>query len=114
MPAGPTRRRIEAKKGAQLEFEMFKHQAFVGGRDLHLTAKDAALAIQCDAPAGFEGSGLIRLCCAAGLCANCPDFNTPSFELTATDPINFSIVLPSLLAASVVCWILGPKSVHSS
>ena len=89
MPAGPTRRQVEAKKGAQLESDLFKQEAFVDDRDLHPTAEDAALAIPHDAPAGFEGSGLTRLCCAAGSCAKSPDFNRPSFELAATDPIKF-------------------------
>ena len=85
MPGGTTRGQIEAKKGAQLQFELFKEEAFVDDHDLHPTAKEAALSVRCGSPAGFEGSGLTKLCRSAGLCANCPDFKRPSFELTATD-----------------------------
>ena len=45
MPAGPTRRWIEAKKGAQLQFDLSKEEAFVDDQDLLPTAKEAALSI---------------------------------------------------------------------
>ena len=88
----------EVKRGAQLEFDLLKEEAFVDDHGSHPTAKDAALSTQCDSPAGFGGSGLARLCCAAGLFVNCPDFDRPSFQLTATDSIKFFLpFFPSLL-----------------
>ena len=89
LPAGQTRMQIDARRKAHFKFVLFKEQAFDGDDDLHPTGKEAALCIQCDPPAAFAGSGLTKLCCAAGNCASCPDFQRPEFELTATDPIKF-------------------------
>ena len=79
MPERTTRGQIEAKKGAQLQFDLFEEEAFVDDQDLHPTAKDAALSIQCDSPAGFEGSGLTKLKCASSKCDLCPAFKRPAF-----------------------------------
>ena len=102
---------IEARREAQLGFDLLEEGAFVAGHDLHPNAKDAALSIQRDSPAGLEGSGLMKLCCAAGWHANPPNFNRPNFEVTADDPIKFFVILPSPLAARVASWILEPSSV---
>ena len=83
MPDGRTRKEHDAKQAALQTSVLFSAQAFVGAHDLHPTPKETALSIQCDSPAGFEGQGFTRLCCAAGKCVDCPDPNRPEFELTA-------------------------------
>ena len=85
--------KIEAKKGAQLQFDLFKEEAFVDDHDLHPTAKDAALSIQCDPPAEFEGSGLTKLKCASSKCDLCPAFKRPTFELSVDDDSDTVIFL---------------------
>ena len=89
LPVGITRQMKEAKEEALHRFILFQSEGFVGEFDLHPSAKDAALSIQCDPPEGFVGSGLTKLCCALGRCDDCPQFARPIAELTATDPIKF-------------------------
>ena len=54
------------------------------------------------------GSGLTRLCRAAGKCVDCPDFDRPEFELTANDSIKF-FSHPSLPSCSK-CGVPDPES----
>ena len=114
LPDGRTRKERDAKQDALHKPAFFSAQAFVGDRDLHPTAREAALSIQCDSPEGFEGSRLTKLCCAAELCVQCPDFQRPEFELTANDSIKFFASNLSPLAASVAHWKLMPESVLSA
>ena len=114
MPDGGAREKRDAKKAALHASVLFSAEAPVGDCGLRPTPKEAALSMQCDPPAGFEGSDLTRLCCAAGKCVDCPDFNRPEFELTANDSIKFFLILLSPLAASVVLWILKLRSVQSA
>ena len=111
MPDGRTRKEKDAKQAALHKSVLFSAQAFVGDHDLHPTPKEAALSIQCDSPAGFEGTGLTKLCCALGECLDCPEFDRPELELTANDSI---LILLSPLAASVGLCLLMPRSVPSA
>ena len=93
------RREKDARQAASHASALSSAQAFAGDCSLHPTLDDAALSVQCDSPAGFENSGLAKLCHAAGRCANCPDSNRPESGLTANDSIAFFAILPSPLSA---------------
>ena len=53
---------IGARREAQLEFNPPEEGAFTDNHGLHPSAEDGALPTQCDPPAGFEVSGLTKLC----------------------------------------------------
>ena len=112
LPAGPTRMQIDARRKAHFKLVLFKEQAFDGDQDLHATPKEAALCIQCDPPPAFAGSGLTKLCCAAGESVQAAQLlkglTLNSLQMTQS---NFFTSPPSPLAAGVVLWMLMQRSV---
>ena len=68
---------------------VFGEQAFDDGETLHPKGKGAVSSIQCDAPPGFEDSGITSLKCALGQCAHCGKgtYCQPVSEQTVEKPI---------------------------
>ena len=61
----------------------------VDDKALHPKAGDAVDSIQCDSPPGFEGTGIVKFECAAGLCPDCPTYQRPVTESKFKKPIYF-------------------------
>ena len=79
----PDRTKYQKKKKAKAKLDYLEYQAEefdVDDQPLHPKAKDAVASIQCDSPVGFEGTGIVKFACAAGLCPNCPSYPSPAAE----------------------------------
>ena len=111
LPEGLTRAEREAREAAGDGLDLSGKEASVGGQCLHPTPRDTTLSVWCAPLAEFLGSGLKRLCHSAGWCENRPCFERPAVEFTASNSINFSVILLFPFAASVLCCHLKPKSV---
>ena len=98
LPAGPTRKQIDARRRTQWMFDPLEEEALVNCCGLHPNAKDGAPSIQCDAPTGFEGSDLTRLCFAAGECSDCLESKRPNFEVTPNNSVIFCSFVSPLAA----------------
>jgi len=84
----PYQKIIKAK--AKLAYLEYQADGFdVEDKPLHPKARDAVASIQCDSPVGFEGTGIVKFECAAGLCPDCPSFQWPKAETIFNTEICF-------------------------